>query len=172
MNKVSTYYRTVLDLPKDLSDLVKSFCNPYDEYYEEQIEHVIKQYGINHVGFIRHTKTFSIDYSGNRIISNCNDFSKSDYKNIIKCKCEVLSLYKPLKSAGKYDARNDYTGKADIEIYRSFKKDSYTYISSGEHIVALILAGYTPILTKGDYYKSSRHYAVKRNTKTGLPIHR
>ena len=158
MNQVSTYYRTVLDLPKDLSDLVKSFCNPYDEYYEGQIEQVINQYGINYFGFNKDTKGYG--------------FSKSDYKNIIKCKCEVLSLYKPLKSSGKYNARNDYTGKTDIEIYRKFKKDGYTYVSSGEHTIALILAGYTPILTKKNDYKSSSYYAVKRNTKTGLPIHR
>lgn len=162
MNKTATYYRIVFDLPKELGDLVRLFCNPYDEYYEGQIEKVVNKYLINHTGFVSND-TFIHSH-------HCADnFSKSDYYNIIKCKCEILLIYKPLKTAGRY-GRNDYMGKSYIENYRMFKKDRY-YLSSGEYIVALILAGYIPILTKKTGYKSSHYYAVKRNRKTGLPIY-
>ena len=81
-------YRSIVSkLPTELADLVKSFCNPSEEYWQEKIDNVAKKHGLNVWGFNTETNprlAFDI-------------FSKSNLKNIIKCKNQIHLIFKPLK---------------------------------------------------------------------------
>ena len=133
MNQIINYRRIVCKLPIKLTDLVKSFCNPSEEYWQEKIDNVAKKYGLNVWGFNTDTNprlAFDI-------------FSKSNLKNIIKCKNQIPLILRPLKTYSR-NCVGSYGGKHRVEEYRDARKCRNSYISNGEFIVAMILAGYEP----------------------------
>ena len=131
MNQIITYRRIVAFLPKELGDLVKSYCNPFEEHWQGKVDEIAEKYDLSKNGF-----------KGN-YDSSMHRFTNYDLKNIIKCKNQIPHLFRPLKTYAKYCVRS-YGGKHEVEKYRNTLTKGNNYISNGEFIAAMILNGYVP----------------------------
>ena len=133
MNQILNYRRIVAFLPNELKDLVKSYCNPYEEHWQKQVDDIAEKYDLNKNGFKEFGKTESVFHK----------FKKCDLKNIIKCKNQIPHIFRPLKTYSKYCV-GSYGGKHDVERYRNKQREKDPYISNGQLIVEMIMNGYIP----------------------------
>ena len=138
-------------LPNEIIDYIFEFHNPYREYYSK---YVIRELKIRRIQdyFIK-TKNAYIDRYGINAFEGIyprslgktphdktNKLLIKNIDNINQCIDEIPKIYKKLKYAYSLDS---YTGKHAIEGYRRhLYEDKYNYISNGEFIIAMILAGY------------------------------
>ena len=129
MNQILTYRRIVAFLPKELGELVKSYCNPFEEHWQGKVDEIAEKYDLNRWGF-KTNKTKNI-------------YSKLNLKNIMKCKYEIPHIFRPLKTYSK-NCVGSYGGKHVVERFRDNKKDKDPYIANGEFIAAMILNNYVP----------------------------
>ena len=134
MNQIINYRRIVSKLPTELADLVKSFCNPSEEYWQEKIDDVAKKYGVCRNGLLHVNSHFQ---------TLKPEFSHAYMLNIIKCKNQMPFIFRPLKTYSR-NCVGSYGGKHRVEEYRCKNKVRDIYCSNGEFIVAMILAGYEP----------------------------
>ena len=138
-------------LPNEVIDYIFEFHNPYTEYNSKYVLRELKirniqdnlietknayidRYGINAFEGIhpRSLGKMPYDKANKSLIKNID--------NINQCMEEIPKIYKKLKSAYNLGS---YSGKHGIERHRSYlyeNKDNY--ISNGEFIIAMILAGY------------------------------
>ena len=138
-------------LPNEVIDYIFEFHNPYTEYNSKYVLRELKIRNIQ--DNLIETKNAYIDRYGINAFEGIHPYAlgKTPYDNanksliknidnIIQCIEEIPKIYKKLKSAYNLGS---YAGKHAIERHRRHlygNKDNY--ISNGEFIIAMILAGY------------------------------
>ena len=138
-------------LPNEVIDYIFEFYNPFTEYNSKYVLRELKIRFIQDI--LIKTKNAYIDRYGINAFEGIHPCSlgkmphdkanKSLIKNIDninQCIDDIPKIFKKLKSAYKIGS---YSGKHAIERHRSYlygNKDNY--ISNGEFIIAMILAGY------------------------------
>lgn len=139
--------------PPEIMREIFSFHNPYLNM-ERKIECI-------HADFEKQAFKLSkngLDYQYNNDPRD-TPITKHCYKNISMCVDDVKNIYVPRKTV----TIGSYGGKHEVERFRSQHIKGDVYISNGEFIIAMLLAGFK--MKRTDRGPNCEFYASKMKSK-------